>query len=70
MAQAGFVYTPQAAGDDTVTCLYCNLSLGGWETEDDPVYGSVPPYANNVSKSIIVRNTVGGTVNLGLPVLS
>ncbi|KAF8434883.1 hypothetical protein L210DRAFT_3409821 [Boletus edulis BED1] len=40
MAQAGFVYTPQAAGDDTVTCLYCNLSLGGWEAEDDPVYGS------------------------------
>jgi len=40
MAQAGFVYTPQVAGDDTVTCLYCNLSLGGWETEDDPVYGS------------------------------
>ncbi|KAF8551432.1 inhibitor of apoptosis repeat-containing protein [Imleria badia] len=43
MAQAGFVYTPQAAGDDTVTCLYCNLSLGGWETEDDPVYGSYLP---------------------------
>lgn len=39
MAQAGFVYTPQAAGDDTVTCLYCNLSLGGWEEEDDPAYG-------------------------------
>lgn len=38
MAQAGFVYTPQDVGDDTVTCLYCNLSLGGWETEDDPVY--------------------------------
>ncbi|KAG9311657.1 hypothetical protein JVU11DRAFT_7892 [Chiua virens] len=37
MAQAGFVYTPQVAGDDTVTCLYCNLSLGGWEKEDDPV---------------------------------
>lgn len=40
MAQAGFVYTPQAAGDDTVTCLYCNLSLGGWEKQDDPVYDS------------------------------
>ncbi|KAH7911178.1 hypothetical protein BJ138DRAFT_1135554 [Hygrophoropsis aurantiaca] len=37
MAQAGFVFTPQAAGDDTVTCLYCNLSLGGWEASDDPL---------------------------------
>ena len=37
MAQAGFVYTPQSAGDDTVTCLYCNLSLSGWEKQDDPM---------------------------------
>ncbi|KAL4062150.1 hypothetical protein J3A83DRAFT_2402763 [Scleroderma citrinum] len=40
MAQAGFVYTPQDAGDDTVTCLYCNLALGGWDKDDDPVYVS------------------------------
>lgn len=38
MAQAGFVYTPQAAGDDTVTCLYCNVALGGWGKDDDPMY--------------------------------
>lgn len=37
MAQAGFVYTPQSAGDDTVTCLYCNLALGGWDKDDDPM---------------------------------
>jgi len=37
MAQGGFVYTPQTKGDDTVTCLYCNLSLGGWDTDDDPI---------------------------------
>ncbi|KIJ61500.1 hypothetical protein HYDPIDRAFT_71293, partial [Hydnomerulius pinastri MD-312] len=37
MAQAGFVYTPQAAGDDTATCVYCNLSLGGWDKDDDPM---------------------------------
>ncbi|KAH7921561.1 inhibitor of apoptosis repeat-containing protein [Leucogyrophana mollusca] len=37
MAQAGFVFTPQAAGDDTATCLYCNLSLGGWDASDDPL---------------------------------
>ena len=40
MAQAGFVYTPQSVGDDTVTCLYCNLALGGWDKEDDPMYVS------------------------------
>lgn len=43
MARAGFVYTPQGAGDDTVVCLYCNLSLSGWEKEDDPLYGSYFP---------------------------
>ncbi|OCH93314.1 hypothetical protein OBBRIDRAFT_832707 [Obba rivulosa] len=37
MAKAGFVYTPQAAGDDTATCLYCNLSLSGWDDGDDPM---------------------------------
>ncbi|KAI5990123.1 hypothetical protein EDD15DRAFT_2161271 [Pisolithus albus] len=37
MARAGFVYTPQGAGDDTVTCLYCNLALGGWDKDDDPM---------------------------------
>ncbi|KAI6025186.1 major facilitator superfamily domain-containing protein [Pisolithus microcarpus] len=38
MARAGFVYTPQGAGDDTVTCLYCNLALGGWDKDDDPIH--------------------------------
>ncbi|RDB15377.1 Protein bir1 [Hypsizygus marmoreus] len=37
MARAGFVYTPQHAGDDLATCLYCNVSLSGWEADDDPV---------------------------------
>ncbi|EPQ53492.1 inhibitor of apoptosis IAP repeat-containing protein, partial [Gloeophyllum trabeum ATCC 11539] len=38
MAKAGFVYTPQSEGDDTATCLYCSVSLSGWEPEDDPLY--------------------------------
>ncbi|KAI6155645.1 hypothetical protein BKA82DRAFT_991352 [Pisolithus tinctorius] len=38
MARAGFVYTPQGAGDDTVTCLYCNTALGGWDKDDDPIH--------------------------------
>ena len=37
MAKAGFVYNPQTAGDDTVTCLYCDLSLSGWGEDDDPL---------------------------------
>ncbi|KAH9922542.1 hypothetical protein B0H21DRAFT_766027 [Amylocystis lapponica] len=36
MAKAGFVYTPQHIGDDTATCVYCNLSLSGWVEDDDP----------------------------------
>ncbi|KAF5386685.1 hypothetical protein D9615_001913 [Tricholomella constricta] len=36
MARAGFVFTPQHAGDDLATCLYCHVSLSGWDTHDDP----------------------------------
>lgn len=37
------MYTPQPITDaderdDTATCLYCNVSLGGWEADDDPMY--------------------------------
>ena len=38
MGKAGFVYTPEAEGDDTATCFYCNLALSGWDAEDDPAY--------------------------------
>lgn len=41
MALAGFVYTPQSPADDTATCLYCNISLSGWEDDDDPLYAIV-----------------------------
>ncbi|KAL4253018.1 hypothetical protein ABKN59_002195 [Abortiporus biennis] len=37
MARAGFVYTPEAVGDDTATCLYCNTALSGWDKDDDPL---------------------------------
>ena len=42
MAYAGFAYTPQHPGDDLATCLYCNISLSGWETDDDPMYDIHP----------------------------
>ncbi|TFK39746.1 inhibitor of apoptosis repeat-containing protein [Crucibulum laeve] len=38
LARAGFTYTPQYPGDDLATCLYCNVSLSGWDAEDDPMY--------------------------------
>ncbi|KII91107.1 hypothetical protein PLICRDRAFT_105816 [Plicaturopsis crispa FD-325 SS-3] len=37
MSQAGFVFTPQSAGDDTASCLYCNVALSGWDDDDDPM---------------------------------
>ncbi|GJE86671.1 BIR-domain-containing protein [Phanerochaete sordida] len=37
MAKAGFVFTPEGAEDDTATCFYCHLALGGWEEGDDPL---------------------------------
>ncbi|OSD08094.1 hypothetical protein PYCCODRAFT_1381409 [Trametes coccinea BRFM310] len=36
LARAGFVWSAAEPGDDTVICLYCNLSLSGWDAEDDP----------------------------------
>ncbi|KAJ7132310.1 hypothetical protein C8R44DRAFT_698736 [Mycena epipterygia] len=37
MAQAGFVFTPVEADDDTGVCLYCNIALGNWDEDDDPM---------------------------------
>ncbi|KAF5362388.1 hypothetical protein D9756_002189 [Leucocoprinus leucothites] len=37
MAKAGFVFTPEDPGDDLATCLYCSLSLSGWDSTDDPL---------------------------------
>ncbi|KAI0659222.1 hypothetical protein C8Q70DRAFT_915546 [Cubamyces menziesii] len=36
LAKAGFVWNASEPGDDTAICLYCNLSLGGWDEDDDP----------------------------------
>ncbi|KAF7309496.1 hypothetical protein MIND_00320400 [Mycena indigotica] len=37
MAHAGFVSTPTEPGDDTGTCFYCNVALGNWDEDDDPM---------------------------------
>jgi len=44
MAMAGFIYNPDPEGgvdDDTASCLYCDLELGGWEPSDDPMYVAI-----------------------------
>lgn len=38
MAKGGFAYTPQAPGDDTASCFYCDITLSGWVEDDDPLY--------------------------------
>jgi len=40
MAKAGFVYTPAEVGDDEVTCLFCAVSLSGWQDGDDAWYAT------------------------------
>lgn len=44
LAKAGFYYDPHKSTssnnnrpDDTVTCVYCNVSLQDWEEDDDPM---------------------------------
>lgn len=39
MAKAGFIYTPISSSkkDDTCSCIYCGIELGGWQTDDDPM---------------------------------
>ncbi|KAI0764888.1 hypothetical protein C8Q74DRAFT_1318439 [Fomes fomentarius] len=36
LAKAGFVCNPTEAGDDTAVCIHCNLTLSGWDADDDP----------------------------------
>ena len=36
MVDAGWYYAPTPESDDYVTCVYCKLSLDGWEPKDNP----------------------------------
>ncbi|KAF8582584.1 inhibitor of apoptosis repeat-containing protein [Ramaria rubella] len=38
MAKAGFIFTPAGSKDDTCSCIYCGIELGGWQSDDDPLY--------------------------------
>lgn len=36
MAEAGFIYTGSKQEPDSVKCFFCDKSLDGWESNDDP----------------------------------
>ncbi|KAF2840176.1 BIR-domain-containing protein [Patellaria atrata CBS 101060] len=36
MVEAGWCFDPSPEFEDGVTCMYCNLSLDGWEPKDNP----------------------------------
>ena len=38
MAKAGFYFKPNSDSKDSVSCLYCDLELDGWEIGDIPRY--------------------------------
>ena len=38
MAEAGFWSRPSTDALDNAECMYCKVSLDGWEEGDDPVY--------------------------------
>lgn len=37
MAKAGFIYCPTDESEDACKCTQCDLTLDGWEVDDDPV---------------------------------
>lgn len=37
IVDAGFYYLPTQSDDDVAACMYCGLSLEGWEPKDDPI---------------------------------
>ncbi|TPX53970.1 hypothetical protein SeMB42_g00527 [Synchytrium endobioticum] len=38
LAAAGWIYKPYDDAEDATECLYCGISLDGWELNDDPVH--------------------------------
>jgi len=38
MAEAGWHYAPAKDSKDNASCAYCELTLGGWEMNDNPLY--------------------------------
>lgn len=37
LVNAGFIYSSLEDNDDSTVCVYCGVSLEGWEPEDDPL---------------------------------
>ena len=65
MAKAGFAYTPSnSPEDDTATCFYCNLSLSGWDADDDPTYAHLSIHIIPQLINILYFTTVKNIINV------
>ncbi|PCH45062.1 BIR-domain-containing protein [Wolfiporia cocos MD-104 SS10] len=62
MAKAGFIYTPQSPGDDNATCMYCLVSLNGWDYEDDPIEEHQKRRRKNTGRSCAFLELLSGPI--------
>jgi len=45
LVEAGWHFAPSSECEDLVSCVYCRLSLDGWEPKDNPLYETgFPPF--------------------------
>eukprot|EP00742_Colponemidia_sp_Colp-10_P004623 GILJ01004933.1.p1 GENE.GILJ01004933.1~~GILJ01004933.1.p1 ORF type:complete len:146 (-),score=15.36 GILJ01004933.1:276-713(-) len=62
LAEAGFVYQPAAEQDDRCVCAFCNVTLIGWEPQDDPWnehrrHSPLCPFLQETSSNVPLLNT-------------
>ncbi|KAI0777751.1 hypothetical protein BD413DRAFT_467956 [Trametes elegans] len=62
LAKAGFVCSASEPGDDTAICLYCNLTLSGWDEEDDPYEEHMKRDTKNGSSCPFLKAYIGGSL--------
>ncbi|EJF63753.1 hypothetical protein DICSQDRAFT_167803 [Dichomitus squalens LYAD-421 SS1] len=63
MAKAGFLCNSVEPGDDTALCLYCNLSLNGWDEDDDPYEEHVKRDKKNKTSCAFIKAYTGNALS-------
>lgn len=43
MVEGGWYFCPTEESNDLASCVYCKLSLDGWEPKDDPLWVFIAP---------------------------
>lgn len=43
MVEGGWYFCPTDESNDLASCVYCKLSLDGWEPKDDPLWVFIAP---------------------------